>query len=139
MAILACYSGEPAQGEAIVAPIKAFGKPIGDILVRRPYVQLQSLLDATQPAGRRYYWKSEYLPQVDPALCERVIEHAVKTPSPHSNTILFQIGGALNELAADYSPVGNRTARYVLNITASWEQASMTRPTLRGRARRGPT
>lgn len=123
VAILACYSGEPSQGEAIVAPIKAFGKPVGDILVRRPYAQLQSLLDATQPAGRRYYWKSEYLPQVDPGLCERVIEHAIKTPSPHSNTILFQIGGALNELAADYSPAGNRTARYVLNITASWEQS----------------
>jgi hypothetical protein len=123
VAILACYSGELAEGENVVAPIKSFGKPVGDILVRRPYVQLQALLDATQPAGRRYYWKSEYLAQVDAALCERVMEHAAKTPSPHSNTILFHIGGALNSLAEDYSPVGNRTARYVVNITGSWEQA----------------
>jgi hypothetical protein len=37
-------------------------KPIGAVLPRRTYVQMQSLLDATQPTGRRYYWKSEYLP-----------------------------------------------------------------------------
>ncbi len=38
--------------------------------------------------------------------------------------ILFQIGGALNRLENEHSPVGNRNARYVLNIPGSWEQAS---------------
>ena len=93
------------------------------MLVRRPYAQTQSLLDATQPKGRRYYWKSEYLPQIEPALCEKFIEHAARVPSPHSAMILFQIDGALNQLAEDHSPVGNRDARYVLNIAGSWEQA----------------
>jgi FAD/FMN-containing dehydrogenase len=122
--ILACYSGDPATGEAVVAPIKAFGNPIGDILVRRPYVQMQSLLDATQPKGRRYYWKSEYLAGIDPALCELAITHAARIRSPHSALIFFQLGGALNQLAADHSPVGNRDARYVLNLAGSWEQPS---------------
>lgn len=123
VAMLACYSGRPEEGEKVVAPIKAFGKPVGDVLVRRPYAQMQSLLDATQPKGRRYYWKSEYLPRIDPALCEKVIEHAAKIRSPHSAVILFQIEGALNQLGEEHSPVGNRDARYVLNIAASWENA----------------
>jgi len=123
IAMLACYSGDPAQGEKAVAPIKSFCNPIGDVLVRRPYVQIQSLLDATQPKGRRYYWKSEYLSRIEPALCEKVIEHAAKIPSPHSAVILFQLEGALNRLKEDHSPVGNRDARYVLNIAGSWEQA----------------
>ena len=87
--MLACYSGDPEQGEKAVAPIKSFGEPIGDVLVRRPYLQLQSLLDATQPNGRRYYWKSEYLPDIKPALCEKLVEYAAKIPSPHSAAILF--------------------------------------------------
>ena len=122
-AILACYSGDPAAGEKIVAPIKGFGKPVGDVLLRRPYAQMQSLLDATQPKGRRYYWKSEYLPRIEPALCDKVIEHAAKIRSPHSAVILFQIGGALNQLNEEHSPVGNRNARYVLNLAGSWEHA----------------
>jgi len=123
VALLACYSGDPGEGEEVVAPIKGFGKPVGDVLVRRPYVQLQALLDATQPKGRRYYWKSEYLPGIEPALCEKAIEHAEKIRSPHSAVILFQIEGTLNRLPAEHSPVGNRDARYVLNIAGSWEGA----------------
>lgn len=123
IAILACYSGNAEEGEKVVAPIKSFGKPIGDILARRPYAQLQRLLDGTQPKGRRYYWKSEYLAQIEPTLCERFIEHASTIPSPHSAVIFFQIGGALNHLNEEHSPAGNRDARYVLNIAGSWERA----------------
>lgn len=122
VAVLACHSGRPDEGERAVAPIKGFGKPVGDVLVRRPYSQMQALLDATQPKGRRYYWKSEYLARVEPALCDKVMEHAGRIRSPHSAVILFQIGGALNERPADHSPAGNRDARYVLNVTASWEK-----------------
>jgi hypothetical protein len=122
VALLACHSGTPQEGEKAVASIKEFGNPIGDVLVRRPYTQLQALLDATQPKGRRYYWKSEYLPRIEPALCEKVIEHAARIRSPYSAVILFQIGGALNRLDDDHSPVGNRDAHYVLNITGSWQQ-----------------
>jgi FAD/FMN-containing dehydrogenase len=123
VALLACHSGKPEEGEKAVAPIKAFGKPIGDILIRRPYAQLQSLLDATQPKGRRYYWKSEYLPRIDAAICQKVMEHAARIQSPHSAVILFQLDGALNRLPEDHSPAGNRDARFVLNIAGSWEQA----------------
>jgi len=127
IALLACCSGRPEDGEKLVAPIKSFGKPIGDVLVRRPYAQMQSLLDATQPKGRRYYWKSEYLSRIEPALCEKAIEHAARIRSPHSAVILFQIAGALNRLEEGHSPVGNRDARYVLNITSAWEKADEDR------------
>lgn len=123
VALLACYSGNLEEGEKAVAPIKSFGNPIGDVLLRRPYAQMQSLLDATQPKGRRYYWKSEYLSRIEAALCEKVIEHAARIRSPHSTVVLFQIEGALNRLEEEHSPVGNRDARYVLNLAASWEQA----------------
>jgi FAD/FMN-containing dehydrogenase len=122
VALLACHTGDPDEAEKAVVPIKSFGRPIGDVLVRRPYTQMQSLLDATQPKGRRYYWKSEYLPGIEPALVERFIEHAARIRSPHSAVILFQMEGALNRLSQDHSPAGNRDARYLLNIAGSWER-----------------
>jgi hypothetical protein len=92
--------------------------------VRRPYSQLQTLLDGTQPKGRRYYWKSEYLANVEPDLCERFMAHSANIRSPHSAMILFHIGGALNRLDDEHSPVGNRDARYVLNIGGAWEHTA---------------
>jgi FAD/FMN-containing dehydrogenase len=123
VAMMACYSGRLEDGERTVAPIKALGKPAGDLLVRRPYAQLQSLLDAMQPKGRRYYWKSEYLPGVTSALCDKVMEHAGKVQSPHSAVILFQLGGAMGQYPEDYSAAGNRDAKFVLNIAGAWDQA----------------
>jgi hypothetical protein len=121
--LFVCHTGPVEEGEKLVAPIKAFGSPVGDVVQRRPYVTQQSLLDATQPKGRRYYWKSEYLPKLDPAMISKVFEHAGRIISPHSAIFLFPIDGALNQLSENHSPVGNRDAALVLNITSSWEKA----------------
>ena len=90
---------------------------------KRPYVSQQALLDATQPKGRRYYWKSEYLPALDPALLTGAIEHAAKLVSPHSAILIFPLDGALNDLPEDNSAVGNRDAAFVLNVASAWERA----------------
>jgi hypothetical protein len=121
--LVACHSGPVEEGQKLVAPIKTFGKPVGDVIQPRPYVTQQSLLDATQPKGRRYYWKSEYLPKIDPRLLEKVITQAGTMVSPHSAVLLFPIDGALNRVPEDHSAVGNRQAGMVLNIASSWETA----------------
>jgi FAD/FMN-containing dehydrogenase len=122
VAIFICCSGSPEEGERLVAPIKQFGKPVGDIVQRRTYVSQQSLLDATQPKGRRYYWKSEYLPGHAPEFLAAAIEHASRVPSPHSAILIFPLDGALNRLPADHSAAGNRDAVSVVNIASSWDK-----------------
>ncbi len=123
VALFVCHSGPVDEAEKFVAQIKSFGKPVGDILMKRTYVSQQSLLDATQPKGRRYYWKSEYLPKLSTDLFDAGIAHAKKILSPHSAIIFFPLGGAVAKYPNDHSAVGNRDAAYVLNIAASWEKA----------------
>ena len=121
--VFVCDTGPVHEAEKRVAPIKAFGAPVGDIVQRRSYLSQQSLLDATQPKGRRYYWKSEYLPGLRPELFAKAIEHADRIVSPHSAIVFFALGGALGRRGEDHSAAGNRDAASVLNITASWERA----------------
>jgi FAD binding domain/Berberine and berberine like len=130
IALSVCHSGRFEDGERLVAPIKAFGSPVGDVLKRRPYVSQQSLLDATQPKGRRYYWKSEFLPKIEQGLLTKVIEHAGRIASPHSAIIVFPIEGALNRLPENHSAAGNRDAAFVINITAAWENAEDDQPNI---------
>ena len=122
VAIFVCHSGSIKEGEALLAPLRRLGSPVADIVTRRPYTQMQSLLDATQPKGRRYYWKSHYLSTIGDEMIDRALEHAGRIASPHSAILLFQIGGALGELPAEHSPAGNRDAAYVLNIAGAWEK-----------------
>jgi FAD/FMN-containing dehydrogenase len=122
VAVFACDIGPVDAAERRLAPLKAFGSPVGDILRRRPYVSQQSLLDGTQPRGRRYYWKSEYLHRVDVRVTETALAHAARAASPHSAIVLFQLGGAIGALSDDHSAVGNRDAGAVVNVTAAWEK-----------------
>ena len=123
VALFVCYSGPLADAERVIAPIKAFGTPVGDVVQRRSYVSQQMLLDATQPKGRRYYWKSEYLRSLEPALFTRAIEHASRIVSPHSAILVFPLDGAVNDLPEDHSAVGNRDAAAVVNIASAWERS----------------
>jgi len=121
IALFVCYTGPLDQAEAAVKPLKTFGAPVGDILMRRSYCSQQSILDPTQPKGRRYYWKSEYLPRVEPGLLDVLLKHAARNTMPHHAIVVFPLGGVLNGLPADHSPMGNRDAQYVVNITAGWD------------------
>ena len=131
VAVFVCHSGSIEEGERILAPLRALGRPVADIVTRRPYTQMQSLLDATQPKGRRYYWKSHYLAGVDAEAIGVAIEYAARMPSPWSAVIFFQLQGALGEFPADHSPAGNRDAAFVLNIASSWENAADDAPNVR--------
>jgi FAD/FMN-containing dehydrogenase len=123
IALFFIHTGTLKEGEKLAASIKSFGAPVGDIIQPRPYLSQQSILDATQPSGRRYYWKSEYLKGLSSDLFTKTIEYAQQIASPHSAVILFPLDGALNDLPQSHSAVGNRDAKLVLNFTASWEDA----------------
>ena len=120
--LFVCHTGPLEAAERALAAMKAFGSPVGDVVQRRPYLSQQNLLDATQPSGRRYYWKSEYLPRLEPDMMRKFMQHAARIVSPHSAIILFPLEGALNRISADHSAVGNRDAAWVLNVTSAWER-----------------
>ena len=119
--VVACHTGSLGDGEEAVKPFKQIGRSVGDVLMRRTYVSQQRLLDATQPKGRRYYWKSDYLDSLQPDLLTAATIDAQEIPSPHSAVLFFPLDGALNDQPAETSPVGNRDAKGLFNVAASWE------------------
>jgi hypothetical protein len=121
--LFVCWTGPVEAGEKLVAGIRSLPGAVGDVVQRRPYATQQNLIDATQPKGRRYYWKSEYLPTLDPELLSRMIRHASGITSPHSAVLFFPLGEAVGRLPMEHSAVGNRDARWVFNIAGSWERA----------------
>jgi FAD/FMN-containing dehydrogenase len=122
--ILLCQSANDEDAMRLVASIREFRHPVVDNVTRRPYQQLQRMLDAGQPAGRRYYFKSEYLRRLDQGLLDALVEHGARIRSPHSAIQLIHLAGALNERPAHDSPVGNRDAAWVVAIGAGWEHAA---------------
>lgn len=116
--VVACHVG--ADPAADLAPFRALGDPVADLIVEKPYAAQQAMLDATQPKGAHYYWKTEFIPELSTGFQEAYRTGALALTSPMSQSIIFQLGGALNERAGDDGAVGNRNARYVTGFAASW-------------------
>jgi len=115
-----CYSGDLDDTERVLAPIRALGEPLVDLLGRRPYTEVQSYLDDTEPSGRHYYWKTEFLAGLDDELLAGLRELFAACPIPEADLGLLHLGGALNERAGDDGAVGNRDARYVVGVKGMW-------------------
>ena len=119
--MVVCYSGNDATTD--LAPIRALGDPIVDLITEKPYVAQQCMLDATQPKGAHYYWKTEFIPELSADYEELFRAAALKVTSPMSQSIVFHLGGALNERADDDGAMGNRQARYVSGFAGAWPAA----------------
>jgi len=118
-AIVVCYAGPVEEGEKAVKPLKEFGSPIADIIQPKPFRAHQAQLDGTQPPGRYYYWKSDYLPGVSEAARDTILERTGEFPSPESALIVFQLGGEAARIDDDVSAAAHRDAAYVLNVASS--------------------
>ncbi len=116
--MLVCHSGRSA--EADLAAVRSLGDPIVDLITEKPYTDHQSMLDGMEPKGLHYYWKTEFLPGLSPEFLTAFRTGALEVTSPLSESVLFHIGGALNERDDADGAVGNRDARYVTGFAAAW-------------------
>ena len=124
VAIVACHTGDPREAAKDVAPIKNLGTPVVDLIGETTYAAQQSLLNATQPKGNNYYWKTGYLTELPDDMLATFRRGALETTSPLSQTLIFDLGVGLRGRADDDGAVGNRDARYVCGAAASWKEGA---------------
>jgi FAD/FMN-containing dehydrogenase len=120
-AMSVCYSGGLDDVEGVLEPIRALGDPVVDLLREQPYTQVQSYLDATEPKGNHYYWKTEYLAELSDDLLATTRELFAECPIPDAELGFLHLGGALNEHDEDDGAVGNRDTRYAVGANGMWE------------------
>ncbi|HWL50374.1 MAG TPA: BBE domain-containing protein, partial [Acidimicrobiia bacterium] len=116
--VLLCHSGENAGTD--LAPLRALGKPLADLVTEKPYTEQQSMLDGSEPKGHHYYWKTEYLAGLSNQFLDTFRDSASKVTSPLSESLVIHLAGALNDLADDDGAVGNREARYMSAFAGHW-------------------
>jgi FAD/FMN-containing dehydrogenase len=120
-AMAVAYTGDLSGVEAALAPIRALGDPVVDLLAEQPYTELQSYLDATEPKGKHYYWKTGYLGELSDELLSVLRELSAECPIPEADIGILHLEGAAGEHDAADGVVGNRDARYVVGVKGMWD------------------
>ena len=114
--VVACHSGSLEQATEDLAPLRALGEPLADLIIAKDYAVQQTLLDATMPKGMHFYWKSEFLPGLSDELIEAYQAQFVDQKAPANQIVLFHMEGALNEHPEDDGAIGNREAAFACVI-----------------------
>jgi len=121
-----CYSGDPARGEKLIAPLRAFGKPLVDQVKAMPYLALQSGGDEGNAPGRNYYVKSGFVATPDPRLFDALLAGFEPAPGRATVLLLQQLGGAISRVRPDATAFNHRDARFDLVVLGSWEDPAQS-------------
>ena len=119
-AVLACWSGDPSEGEPFMKPMRELGTPIADLLGPIPYVGLQQMLDALWEAGSANYFTSTFMDALpDEAIATFVDHHRSSADLPvQAELHIHHMGGAMGRVAADATAFTDRQSPYLVNCIA---------------------
>jgi FAD/FMN-containing dehydrogenase len=119
--VLACWAGDLDEGERFLEPLRRLGTPVVDLTARGPYLDHQSMLDASYPHGRWVYLKACDVAVLSDDVLDVLIGHAARIASPLSGMIAWQLGGAVADPDADATAFGSRDAGFIVNVTGMTE------------------
>jgi FAD/FMN-containing dehydrogenase len=119
-ALATCHSGEADVADAELAPVRSFGPPVADDVVRRPYTAQQTMIDPAFPAGLQVYWKAHFLAQLSDEVIDLLVAQFGRVTSPLSVILIEHLGGEVARIDADATAFDHRDAAYNLAIIARW-------------------
>ena len=116
-ALISCYLGNQAEGEAAMAPVRAaLPAPLMDGMGELPFLALQQLFDPLMPPGLQWYWKGDFIEELSDAAIEAHVAHAAVSPTELCLMHLYPIDGAVHDVGPHETPWGARGATWSMVI-----------------------
>ncbi|MGF6820035.1 FAD/FMN-containing dehydrogenase [Paraburkholderia atlantica] len=120
--ITACYVGAPEAGRQVLETLMESGSSVDRRLERLPYLQIQSNGDGAFPRGRRYYWKAQFLKEIDDGAIDAVLGAYQRSPSRSSLLVFQHVGGAIARVAGSATAYQHRDACFDCFPVAMWDE-----------------
>jgi FAD/FMN-containing dehydrogenase len=119
-AVIACWAGDPADGEPVVAPLRGLGKVVNDLLGRMPYVALQQLVDPLWGRGAANYFTAAFVDRLPDEAIETVTGfHRRSADLPVQEELhIHHLGGAMARVPSEATAFAHRTSPYIVNCIA---------------------
>jgi FAD/FMN-containing dehydrogenase len=120
--IIVMYVGDPADGAAVMQPLKAL-RPSVDLIQPMPYTAFQAMIDPTAPKGHRSYWRGEYLQSLSDDAIDAFVHHGPTVAAagrPFSQMIVFRVGQGVAAIPDEATAFSHRDAGYMFHPITMW-------------------
>lgn len=116
-----CYTGDPANLAAILAPLAPLGRPVHDSVRDMGVGELQAVHDSSTPRGARYHLRAHYLPELDDSVCATVLDRCRTVTAPFTQVFVEHMGGAVARQPLADSAFAGRHAGYSFLVINGWD------------------
>ncbi len=106
------YTGALTKAEETFEPIRAFKKAALDLVGPLPQPSLQSMFDALYPPGLHWYWRADFVNEINDEAIAQHIHFGNALPSMHSTMHLYPINGAASRVGKDDTAWNYRDATW---------------------------
>jgi len=121
--VVVCYVGPIENGEEVVKPLRAFDSPVLDMCEPKPFVDHQSLFDASFRHGCHYYVRSCDVDYLNDDVVDIVADYGGQIESPLTSIAIWQMGGAVSRVGDNETAFNGRDAGFTFNINGNTETA----------------
>ena len=118
--LAAIYTGDMAAGEEALAPLRAIGTPIADVIGPNPFAGWQQAFDPLLTPGERNYWKTHDLAELSDGFIDMLVDYLGRLPDDQSEIFIGQMGGAMGRTPDAATAYQGRSAAYVMNVHGRW-------------------
>jgi len=120
-ALLLGYNGPIEEGERVLGPLRAFGRPLADLVRPMSYGERQVLLDEPNAThGLHRYWRSAFSETLSDALIDRLVAGAAHFSSPLNAFLMFYFHGAATRPPASALAFSARRAQWDIDAIGCW-------------------
>lgn len=120
------HVGPPEEADRDLAPLLGFGAPLDVQVGPMPYSVLNTLFDASYPAGALNHWKSAFLRDLSDEAIDDVVTRFAACPSPMSLIAIEHFHGAVTRVPVDATAMPHRETGFNLLITSVWTDPDST-------------
>ena len=109
-----CYSGPLKKAESVFKPIRKMKTPALDLVGPIPHPALQSMFDPLYPPGHQWYWKADFVREINDDAVALHVKYGAELPTMLSTMHMYPIDGAASRVKNNATPWAYRDAKWAM-------------------------
>lgn len=124
LTLLPVYSGDPADADAVLEPLIDLGRPLVNLVEKKPWVQANDMFAGSLALGMRVNQRGGYLSDLSAEFIDTVLNRIAAAPRNLAGMVminLWALGGAISDdVAEDATAFSREGARWIWDSGCMW-------------------
>jgi FAD/FMN-containing dehydrogenase len=112
--IVWCYTGPLKNAEKVFKPIRKMKTPALDLVGPIPHPALQSMFDPLYPPGHQWYWKADFVREINDDAVALHVKYGSELPTMLSTMHMYPIDGTAARVKNNATPWAYRDAKWAM-------------------------